>query len=143
MNFWNWFRYTIKGPNSVGNRNQNNISVKMRGMHPSYLGKVDICVIGNSDPGVSSIVTPFCETHGLFFSNIEEPQSFKEYFEYNVLKHRQEQEDKIFIILSPDQKEDLNRHASMLSDKFSVTYTDNPNNKYSYFKFIHNEEEEA
>jgi hypothetical protein len=142
MNFWNWFRFTLRGPNSVGNRNQNNISVKMRGMHPSYLGRVDIAVIGNSEPGLSSIVTPFCETTGLFFSDKEEPQAFKEWFDYNILKYREQIENKTFIIIPPEEKENLERFASEIKEKFIVEYKDKPSKKYTYVKFIHNPDNE-
>ena len=49
MSFWSNFKYTIKGPHSLGNKNSNNIGVKYRDLHHSYLGKIDTLVCGNSD----------------------------------------------------------------------------------------------
>ena len=40
---------TIKGPNSLGNRNSKNISAAYRGLHYSFIGRVDLTVCGNSD----------------------------------------------------------------------------------------------
>ena len=39
-------KVTFKGPNSLGNNNDNSISTRYRGLNPSYLGKLDINVCG-------------------------------------------------------------------------------------------------
>jgi len=39
-----------KGPHSLGGNNSKNISIKYRGLDPSFLGEIDILVCGNSDP---------------------------------------------------------------------------------------------
>ena len=49
MDFFSRFKYTIKGPHSLGAKNSNNISVRFRGLHPSYLGNIDLLTCGNSD----------------------------------------------------------------------------------------------
>lgn len=51
MDFFSRFKYTTKGPHSLGGKNSNNISIRYRGIHPSYLGNIDLLVCGNSDPG--------------------------------------------------------------------------------------------
>lgn len=66
-----------KGPNSVGGKNQNTVAASQRGIHPSFIGKIDLNVAGNSDPGTSGVITPFCETYGLYFSDKPEPESGK------------------------------------------------------------------
>ena len=38
MDFWSRFKYTNKGPHSLGGNNSNNIGIKYRGIHPSMLG---------------------------------------------------------------------------------------------------------
>ena len=58
----------------MGSKNENNISIKYRGIHPSYLGRIDINVCGTSDPGSSGVITPFCETEGLYFNGAQEPE---------------------------------------------------------------------
>ena len=71
-------------PNSLGNSNDNSISTRFRGLHPSYLGKLDINVCGTSDPGTSAIITPFCKTNGLYFDSSNEPEEFKYNFDRDV-----------------------------------------------------------
>ena len=44
MNFWSKFKYTSKGPHSLGGNNSNNIGIKYRGLHPSMLGQIDVLV---------------------------------------------------------------------------------------------------
>lgn len=49
MSFFGSFKFTSKGPHSLGGSNGNNISIKYRDIHPSHLGYLDILVCGNSD----------------------------------------------------------------------------------------------
>ena len=44
LDFFSRFRYTTKGPNSLGGKNSNNISARYRGIHPSMLGNIDLLV---------------------------------------------------------------------------------------------------
>jgi len=68
--------YTIKGPNSVGGNNSNKISKAIRGIHPSYLGNIDILHCGNSDPGTSGVLNPFTDMKSLYFDEEPEPDDF-------------------------------------------------------------------
>ena len=68
--------YTIKGPNSVGGKNSNKISKAIRGIHPSYLGNIDILHCGNSDPGTSGVLNPFTDMKSLYFDEEPEPDDF-------------------------------------------------------------------
>lgn len=74
MDFFGKLKFTLKGPNSLGGKNEKNISRKYRGLHHSYLGRLDINVCGTSDPGSSGIITPFCKTDGLYFDGAQEPE---------------------------------------------------------------------
>ena len=49
MTFFSKFKVTSKGPHSQGNRDSNRISLKSRGIHPSFITNYDILVCGNSD----------------------------------------------------------------------------------------------
>lgn len=49
MSFFSKTKYTTKGPHSLGNKNSNNVGIKYRSLHPSFLGYIDILVCGNSD----------------------------------------------------------------------------------------------
>lgn len=93
-----------KGPNSLGNKNANRISPKYRDVHPSYIGKIDINVCGNSDPGTTGVLTPFCKTHGLHFEDVLEPEEFKYEFEQEIREMEKEQNpDNVFIELDYDK----------------------------------------
>ena len=49
MDFFSKFRWSSKGPHSVGGKNSNNIAITQRGIYPSFLGYIDVIVSGNSD----------------------------------------------------------------------------------------------
>ena len=49
MTFFRNFKYTTKGPHSLGGKNTNSIGIKYRAAHPSYIGNIDLTVCGNSD----------------------------------------------------------------------------------------------
>lgn len=75
MDLFSKLRYTLKGPNSLGGKNSKNISTKYKGLHPSYIGLLDINVCGTTDPGSSGLITPFAKTHGLFFDDAHEAEA--------------------------------------------------------------------
>ena len=76
MNFFSKLKYTVKGPHSLGGKNSNNINMKQRGIHPSYLGYIDILVCSNSDPGLSGLISPFNDMKGQYFDDSNEPDNF-------------------------------------------------------------------
>ena len=97
MNFWSKFKYTSKGPNSLGGNNSNNIGIRYRGLHPSFLGEIDVLVCGNSDPGTSGLLSPFAKINGLYFNDDEEPHDF--YYQLmKDLEEKYEKDDKITYI---------------------------------------------
>ena len=75
MDFWNKLKYTIKGPNSQGGSSGKTIATCQRGIDPSFVGRIDLNVVGNSDPGATGVLTPFIETYGLNISDKKEPES--------------------------------------------------------------------
>lgn len=72
MDFANKLKYTLKGPSSMGGKNARSMSIKYRGIHPSYIGRIDLNVCGTSDPGASGSLSPFADTDGLYFESIRE-----------------------------------------------------------------------
>ena len=76
MTFFTKFKWTSKGPNSLGRKNSNNISSKYRSVHPSMIGRFDLVVCGNSDPGTSGILSPFVKMNGSYFDPKDEPDDF-------------------------------------------------------------------
>ena len=59
MDFFNKLKFTIKGPNSQGGKSGKTLSTLQRGIDPSFIGRIDLNVTGNSDPGGTGILTPF------------------------------------------------------------------------------------
>jgi hypothetical protein len=76
MDFWSKLKFTIKGPNSQGNASSGKtIATCQRGIDPSFIGRIDLNVVGNSDPGATGILTPFIKTDGLNISDKNEPEN--------------------------------------------------------------------
>lgn len=75
MDFWNKLKYTIKGPNSQGGKSGKTIATCQRGTDPSFIGRIGMNVVGNSDPGATGVLTPFIQTHGLSMSDKDEPEA--------------------------------------------------------------------
>lgn len=109
MDFFNKLKFTFKGPNALGAKNDKNISVKYRGLHPSYLGRIDINVCGSSDPGATGVLTPFVKTDGLYFDS------------------SYEKEDSIF---------DFQKEAYSSCDDYSVNLFDNCDNISDLFDIL-------
>jgi len=82
LDFFSKLRYTIKGPNSQGGSSGKTIATCQRGIDPSFVGRIDLNTVGNSDPGATGVLTPFIETHGLNISDKKEPESKQ----YELLK---------------------------------------------------------
>jgi hypothetical protein len=76
MNFFQKFKVTMKGPNSLGNKNSRNIAARQRALHPSHIGILGLDTCSASDPGITNYINPLCETDGLFFKGAPpEPES--------------------------------------------------------------------
>ena len=82
LDFFSKLRYTIKGPNSQGGSSGKTIATCQRGIDPSFIGRIDLNTVGNSDPGATGVLTPFIKTHGLNISDKKEPESKQ----YELLK---------------------------------------------------------
>lgn len=86
MDFFSKFRWSSKGPHSVGGKNSNNIAITQRGIYPSFLGYIDVIVSGNSDPGTSGVLSPFTKLDGMYFNKEREPDEFRAEFMKDVEK---------------------------------------------------------
>lgn len=69
MNFFQKFKVTMKGPNSLGNKNSRNIAARQRALHPSHIGILGLDTCSASDPGITNYINPLCKTDGLFFKD--------------------------------------------------------------------------
>ena len=75
LTFFRNFKYTTKGPHSLGSKNSNSIGLRYRALHPSYIGNIDLTVCSNSDPGTTGILIPFGDIEGLYFDDSYEPEN--------------------------------------------------------------------
>lgn len=78
LDFVSRLRFTVKGPNSIGQGKNENIGVRYRGTDVSYLGNIDLNVYSSSSPGLNGSLTPFAHTQGLYF-NAEPEYQNREY----------------------------------------------------------------
>ena len=123
MDFFSKFRWSSKGPHSVGGKNSNNIAITQRGIYPSFLGYIDVIVSGNSDPGTSGVLSPFTKLKSLYFNEDNEPDDFR----FNFMKRIEEILDKDgvdYIGIKCDNKIDFYNLMSMLdkSNKHVTAY---------------------
>lgn len=79
MDFFTRLKFTMKGPNAIGNSSA--VKIEYRGVHPSYIGREDVTSCGSSDPGLTSIFTPFVKIYDNgYFHPDPEPQSWDDDF---------------------------------------------------------------
>lgn len=105
MNFFKKFKFTTKGPQSLGNKNGNNVGSRYRSIHPSFIGNIDVLVCGNSDPGRNGLLSPWGNIKGLYFNDSAEVGDFL----YNLqedLKAYYDKKGTPFICLQFDNPED-------------------------------------
>ena len=60
-------RWTTRGPQSMAERGRADVSLRYRGHHPSYVGRVSLVAASAGDPGTSGTLVPYCPTQGQFF----------------------------------------------------------------------------
>ena len=76
---------------SLGGKNSNNIGIRYRGIHPSFLGNLDVLVCGNSDPGTSGLLSPFGKIDGLYFDGSDEKNNFTYEFQKDLAEIEKQQ----------------------------------------------------
>lgn len=79
MTFLQDLAFSTKGPNAMGENSSKMIAVKYRNIHPSYVGKIDLNVSSNSDPGMSGSFTPFLQLYDNFYFTPEHEPCEAEY----------------------------------------------------------------
>lgn len=132
MDFFSKFKYTTKGPHSLGGKNSNNISIRYRGIHPSFLGNIDLLVCGNSDPGTSGVLSPFGKINGLYFNESSEPDDYEFNFKQDLSKILEE-EDVERIEIKANNKEDYYKILDQLAEfnKNCITVSGTSREKYT------------
>lgn len=146
MNFFSKFKFTTKGPHSIGAKNSNNIGIKNRGLHPSFLGYIDCLVCGNSDPGTSGTLSPFSNLKSLYFDDSNEPDNFayllqkdleEKYKNTNIkfIKLDFETSDDYYNALMDLQKvtdDSITLYGTSVENQFQIVIEDNQSLDESY-----------
>lgn len=121
MDFFNKLKYTIKGPNSQGGSTGKTIATCQRGIDPSFVGRVDLNVVGNSDPGATGILVPFIKTNGLAISDKKEPED-KQYKLLKIIEEAVDNENEFIENCGIESYEDYNNiMSSIFMDTTGVT----------------------
>lgn len=74
-------KITQAGPQGLNDTD--NIPIRYRGIHSSYIGKIGLTAASAGEPGITATMTPFVKLDGLFFDKSIEhvtPDNFKENF---------------------------------------------------------------
>ena len=73
MDMFSLLKITQKGPQSISSRSvsRNDISVRYRALHPSYIHRVSLIHASSTDPGMNLIMTPFADVDKkMYFKNL-------------------------------------------------------------------------
>lgn len=76
MDLFNRLKITTKGISALGENGSNAVNIKYRGIHPSYVGRLDLNTSGTSDPGLTTNLTTSCKMYGKFFVDEKEPNEY-------------------------------------------------------------------
>lgn len=115
MDFFSKFRWSSKGPHSVGGKNSNNIAISQRAIYPSFLGYIDIIVSGNSDPGMSGVISPFTKLDSMYFNDETEPDDFRYNFREDISRIMS-QKGVDYIDITVGNKADFYTALNMIED---------------------------
>ena len=113
MDFFSHFKVTFKGPHALGNKDDKRVSIKARGIHPSYMKNFDVLVCGNSDPGRSALLSPWCKIDGFYFDHSNEEDKFMFEFKQD-LEEREWEKGETGSRLDVDSK-DKKRYFEVLN----------------------------
>ena len=73
--------YTYKGISGLGDQNSSSaVPLIYRSVHPSHLGRVDLDSSSASDPGLSGVICPTAKIYDGYFSDYQEPNSWKDFY---------------------------------------------------------------
>lgn len=106
LTFFKKFKYTNKGPQSLGNKNGNNVGSRYRSIHPSFIGNIDVLVCGNSDPGRNGLLSPWGNIKGLCFDDSMEVGDFLYNLQNDLDEYYKKSGEKHYIKMNFDNPDD-------------------------------------
>ena len=78
--------YSTKGPEALGEKSTRNVVLKMRDIHPSFIGVIDPNCTSNSDIGMSGSFVPFVKIYDRFYFSPEHEPSHVMYDTYKDIE---------------------------------------------------------
>ena len=130
QDLWSALKCTIKGPGAIGSGSSNSINDKYRGVHLSYLGKLDLLTSSNSDPGMSSMINPMVKMYGKYFTDEDEHQEWDDDFER--LYEEYFKKEKPIYVLDYFYKENKDMSKKLIKQLEDVKYFINNDNYYTH-----------
>lgn len=107
--------YSSKGPEALGDDTSKNVMVKLRDVHPSFMGKIDCEVTSNSDIGMTGSFVPYVKTYdGFYFDPNREPDGHL----YETLSEFKD------IMVKPDNSTVINFTTGEILDLPNLDFTD-------------------
>ena len=74
--------FTYKGVSGLGDQGSGkSVPLIYRSVHPSHIGRVDMDSSSASDPGLTGIIVPMAKIYDGFFSNFQEPNGWKSFYD--------------------------------------------------------------
>lgn len=128
--------YSSKGPEALGDDSSKNVMVKLRDVHPSFMGKIDCEVISNSDIGMTGSFVPYVKMYdGFYFDPNKEPDGhlYETMDELKDLIDRSDKSSETVINFSTGEvcklpyvdltsKEAFNESMKVRDDLFGIEY---------------------
>lgn len=128
--------YSSKGPEALGDDSSKNVMVKLRDVHPSFMGRIDCEVVSQSDIGMTGSFVPYVKTYrGMYFDPNNEPDNrlYETLLEYKDLIDKSKPTEVINFStgelstlpkLDLSSKEAFNESVKERDDHFGITYED-------------------
>ena len=73
-------KFTYKGIAGLGENSNNSIPDIVRYIHPSHVGRLDLDSSSDSNPGVTGTISPFVKMYDGYFSDFQEPNTWRDKF---------------------------------------------------------------
>lgn len=107
MDFFSKFKWTAKGPHSVGGKNPNNTPIGQKAVHASQLGYTDVLVSSNNEPGTHGTLSPWTKLDGLYFDDAMEPNEARFKLQQEIAKVMEEDGVNYISFMCPTKEDYL------------------------------------
>lgn len=74
-------KFSLKGISGIGEDDNNSIPDSIRFIHPSHVGRLDLDSSSDNNPGITGMISPFIVMDNGYFSDVQEPDSWEEFYQ--------------------------------------------------------------